>query len=148
MRSDLTCSFHFRFWSSWTPSNLSKTPSKRWRRDAETTKTKPTDLRFTLHFQDVKESRFVNSLVTFSDLSLNRCWEWSMTVACNENVQERNCSVRFKVNGEFNCLHDSYWGSVETELLCFHCQRRWSIVNVSKPITSRKVSVTSLYYNS
>ena len=79
--------------------------------------------------QGVKEFHFVYRLLTFSALSLNRCREWSMTVASDENVPEKGlyCSLSY-------CVFTVQQGEGRM------------IVNVSK--SNRSASVTLLYCNS
>ena len=59
-----------------------------------------------------------------SFLSVNRCWE-SVIVSFDKNVQERDCTVLFKFNGEFDiCVRVI---EVVQKLACcvFICRTRW-----------------------
>ena len=65
-------------------------------------------------------------------LSVNRCRE-SVTVSSDENVQERDCTVFFKLNGEFDICVTVI--EVVQKLGCcvFVVEQGEGIIHVSKP---------------
>ena len=48
---------------------------------------------------------------------------WQLLMIALKCSVFRSCNLRFVFPSW--CLRDSYWGSAETELLCFYCQTRW-----------------------
>ena len=54
-----------------------------------------------LRTKTTKQAKQKKKDKTKHTLSVNRCWE-SVIVSFDENVQERDCSVLFEFNGEFD----------------------------------------------